>query len=64
MKDEINELTTDAKRTWVTVGPYKVLLNRTGEGLIVDVYPAEIDVDEPVATTWVHDNDLIELQGE
>jgi|APGre2960657404_1045060.scaffolds.fasta_scaffold11666_6 hypothetical protein len=60
MKNAINELTTDARRTWITAGPYRVLLNRTGEGLIVDVYPAEIDVDEPVATAWAHDNDFPE----
>lgn len=58
MKNDIAEISTDCRRTWVTVGPYSVLLNRTDEGLVVDVYPLSQEDEEPLATTWVHDNDL------
>jgi hypothetical protein len=60
MKNDSKEITTNYKRTWVSVGPYSVLLNRTDEGLVVDVYPINREDAEPLATTWVHDNDLIE----
>jgi hypothetical protein len=50
MKDEI---------TWVTAGPYRVMLNRTSEGLYVDVYTTGLK--EPVATAYVFDD---EIQGE
>ena len=62
MKNDITEITTDYRRTWVTVGPYSVLLNRTDEGIVIDVYPLGREDGDTVATTWAHDNDLIEEQ--
>jgi hypothetical protein len=43
-------------------GTYHVVIIRTEEGLIVDVYPR--DGDCPVASTWVHDNDVREQEDE
>jgi hypothetical protein len=41
---------------------YSVVIIRTEEGLIVDVYGKELQ--SPVATTWVHDNDVPEAEAE
>ena len=58
MKNDITEITTEYRRTWVTVGPYSVLLNRTDEGIVIDVYSLSREDEDPLATTWVHDNEL------
>lgn len=36
-----------------------VQIKNEGEGIVVDVFPLN-DESEPVASTWAHDNDLIE----
>jgi hypothetical protein len=58
LHNQIAEIVADSTRTWLDVGPYRVLINRTAEGLIVDVYPADVDSTEPLATAWTHDNEL------
>ena len=62
IKQDTTEIETTFARTWVTVGPYSVLLNRTDEGIVIDVYPLGREDGDTVATTWAHDNDLIEEQ--
>ena len=40
-------------------------VQRTGEGYVVDLFrvPPNDDILDSVATTWVHDNDLIDEEG-
>lgn len=45
-------------RTWIKVGPYAVLLVKTDEGIVVDVYQDGREMDETVTSCWALDADL------
>ena len=47
-------------RAWLTVGPYSVRVNKTDEGIAVDIYALGDEMGELLGATWVHDNDLPE----
>lgn len=47
------------ERCWISTGNAEVVINTEGEGVIVDIFPSEQEVPEAIASTWVHDNDLI-----
>ena len=50
-------------RAWVDVDDrYSVVIIRTDEGLIIDVWPAGWDV--PFGTLSIHDHDVGEATGE
>ena len=56
----IDEDNSDKEYLYVDVqGKGTVVIKREDEGIVVDIYPFHV-VDEPVATMWVHDNDLME----
>lgn len=51
---------SDEEYLYVDVqGKGTVVIKREDEGIVVDIFPFHV-VDEPVATMWVHDNDLME----
>lgn len=56
----IDEVNSDDEYLYVDVfGKGTVVIKRESEGIVVDIFPFHV-VDEPVASTWVHDNDLTE----
>lgn len=56
----IDEVNSDDEYLYVDVlGKGTVVIKREEEGIVVDIFPFHV-VDEPIATTWVHDNDLKE----
>ena len=44
------------------LGRGTVVIKAEDDGIVVDIYPFHV-VDEPVATTWAHMNDLIEPEN-
>lgn len=60
----IDEDNSDNEYLYVDVaGKGTVVIKREDEGIVVDIYPFHV-VDEPVATMWVHDNDLAKEEDE
>jgi len=49
----------DGQYTRVKIpGKGHVVIKNEEEGLVVDIYPLDESVEDPVASTWVHDNEL------
>ena len=49
---------------WVDVfGRGTVFIKAEDEGIVVDIFPFHV-VDEPVASTWAHMSDLVEVSDE
>lgn len=48
------------ERAWFTVGPYSVRINKTDEGIAVDVYALGDEMGEALGSTWVLDSELPE----
>jgi hypothetical protein len=58
----IDKNASDEQYLYVDVsGRGTVIIKAEDEGIVVDVYPFHV-VDEPVATCWVHMNDLVEQE--
>lgn len=56
----IDEDNSDSEYLYVDVfGKGTVVIKRESEGIVVDIFPFHV-VDQPVASTWAHDNDLTE----
>lgn len=56
----IDETNSDEEYLYVDVfGKGTVVIKRESEGIVVDIFPFHV-VDEPVASTWAHDSDLVE----
>ena len=56
----IDKDNSDDEYLYVDVqGKGTVVIKKEDEGIVVDIFPFHV-VDEPVATMWVHDNDLME----
>jgi hypothetical protein len=63
----VDEVNSDDEYLYVDViGKGTVVIKREDEGIVVDIFGIDKpgfdmrDARNPVATTWVHDNDLIE----
>ena len=55
----IDKNNSDEQYLYVDVdGKGTVVIKREEEGIVVDIYPFHVS-DNPVASTWVHDNDLV-----
>ncbi len=55
---KIDENASDGQYLYIDVKDRgTVVIKREDEGIVVDVFPFQV-VDEPVATTWAHLNDL------
>jgi len=48
---------------WFTVGGFSIRLNKTDEGVAVDIYKLGAETDGAIGSTWVLDADLEELDG-
>jgi hypothetical protein len=58
---EFEQVETLNDRAFVEVdGKYSIVIIRTDEGIIVDVYPK--DWDEPIDTMGVHDHDVADAE--
>ena len=56
----IDKDNSDDEYLYVDVrGKGTVVIKKEDEGIVVDIFPFHV-VDEPVATMWVHDSDLME----
>jgi len=55
----IDQDNSDDEYLYVDVlGRGTVIIKNESEGIVVDIYPLHV-ADEPVASTWAHDNDLM-----
>jgi hypothetical protein len=45
---------------WFEVGGFAIRLNKTDEGVSVDIYKSGAEMDAPLGSTWVLDADLEE----
>ena len=60
----VDELNSDDKYLFVDAkGKGTVVIKNEEEGIVVDIYPLSV-TDEPVASTWAHNNDLMEDNDE
>lgn len=57
-KATLQGLTPDSDGFWITAGNASVYLKRTDEGLVVDVYPLNREMEESVASTYAFDSEL------
>jgi len=51
--DAVEVELTEPTSTWVTVGNLSVYIKRTDEGVIVDVYPLNSEMDNALNSMWV-----------
>lgn len=47
-------LRKEHRSVWVTIGNISVYLQRTDEGVVVDLFPAGHEMEEPLASTYAH----------
>ena len=47
-----NEYTLNDGACWITVNNLSVLIKRTGEGVVIDVYPLNDEMSNAIASTW------------
>ncbi len=47
---------------WITVGNAALYIKQTDEGLVVDIYAAGHEDAEPLASTYVFEQELLEAQ--
>jgi hypothetical protein len=56
--DRDYELPKKVSSVWVGVDGFSVYIHRADEGVVVDVYAKNREMDESIASTWAHINDL------
>ena len=58
LEDKDYELPAGQTSVWVGVDGFSVYIQRTDEGVVVDIYAKAREMDEAIASTWAHVNDL------
>lgn len=47
-----NEYTLNDNTAWITVGNISVYICKGDEGVSVELYPLQRELDDPIASTW------------
>lgn len=60
-KLKVKDIKFDNDRCYVNVnGIFSVHIIKTDEGIVLDVYPATGELDEPIVTTYAFDNEAMD----